>query len=59
MVEGEKSLTPAGNVKAALLTTEASRVLEAGQDLPEAMVAQSFKKCGISNPTDGIEDDML
>ena len=59
MVEGEKSLTPAGNVKAALLTTVASWVLEAWRDLPEEMVARSFKKCGISNSTDGTEDDML
>ena len=59
MVEGEKSLTPAGNVKAASLTTVASWVLEAWRDLPGEMVARSFKKCGISNSTDGTEDDML
>ena len=59
MVEGEKNLTPAGNVKAALLTTVASWVLEAWRDLPEEMVARSFKKWGISNSTDGTEDDML
>ena len=59
MVEGEKSLTPTGNVKAASLTTVASWVLEAWQDLPGEMVARSFKKCGISNSTDGTEDDML
>ena len=59
MVEGEKSLTPAGNVKAASLPTVASWVLEAWRDLPGEMVARSFKKCGISNSTDGTEDDML
>ena len=59
MVEGEKNLTPAGNVKAASLTTVASWVLEAWRDLPEEMVARSFKKWGISNSTDGTEDDML
>ena len=59
IVEGEKSLTPAGNVRAASLTTVASWVLEAWRDLPEEMVARSFKKCGISNSTDGTEDDML
>lgn len=46
MVEGEKSLTPAGNVKAASLTTVASWVLETWRDLPDEMVARSFKKCG-------------
>ena len=59
MVEGEKSLTPAGNVEAASLTTVASWVLEAWRDLPDEMVARSFKKCGISNSTDSTEDDML
>ena len=60
MVEGEKSLTPTGNVKAASLTTVASWVLEASWDLvPEEMVARSSKKCGISNSTDSTEDDML
>ena len=59
MVEGEKSLTPAGNVKAASLTTVASWVLEAWWDLPDEMVTRSFKKCRISNSTDGTEDDML
>ena len=59
MIEGEKTLTPAGSVKAALLTTVASWVLEAWRDLPGEMVARSFKKCGISNSTDGTEDDIL
>ena len=59
MVEGEKSLTPAGNVKAPSLTTVTSWVLEAWRGLPEEMVARSFKKCGISNSIDGTEDDIL
>lgn len=59
MVEGEKSLTPAGNVKAPSLTTVTSWVLEAWCGLPEEMVARSFKKCGISNSIDGTEDDIL
>ena len=60
MVEGEKSLTPAGNVKAPSLTTVSSWVLDAWRALPQMMVARSFfKKCGISNSTDGTEDDIL
>jgi len=59
MVEGEKTFTPAGNVKAASSTTVASWVLEVWRDPPEEMVTRSFKKCGISNSTDGTEDDML
>ena len=46
-------------MKAASLTTVASWVLQAWRDLPEEMVARSFKKCGISNSTDSTEDDML
>ena len=38
MVEGEKSLTPAGNVKAPSLTTLTCWVLEAWRGLPEEMV---------------------
>ena len=59
MVEGQKSLTPTGNVRAASLATVSSWVLEAWRGLPEEMVARSFKKCGISNSTDGTEDDIL
>ena len=59
MVEGEKSLTLAGNVKAPSLTTMTSWVLEAWRGLPKEMVAWSFKKCGISNSIDGTEDDIL
>ena len=55
MVEGEKSLTLAGNVKAPSLTTMTSWVLEAWRGLPKEMVAGSFKKCGISNSIDGTE----
>ena len=56
MVEGEKSLTPAGNVKAPSLTTVTSWVLDAWRGLPQEKVARSFKKCGILNSIDGIED---
>ena len=59
MVEGQKSLTAAGNVRAASLSTVSSWVLEAWLGLPEEMVARSFKKCGISNSIDGTEDDIL
>jgi len=39
MVEGEKSLTPVGNVKAPSLTIVTSWVLDAWRVLPEEMVA--------------------
>ena len=59
MVEGEKSLALAGNVKAPSLTIVTSWVIDASRGLPEQMVARSFKKCGISNSIDGTEDDIL
>ncbi len=59
MVEGEKTLTPGGKVKAASLTIVVSWVLEAWQDLSGDMVERSFKKCGISNAIDATEDDLL
>ena len=34
-------------------------VLDAWRSLPAEMVAQSFKKCGISNAMDGTEDEIL
>ena len=59
MVKGEKSLPPAGNVKAPSLTTMTSWVLDAWRGLPHKMVAHSFKKCGISNSINGTEDNIL
>ena len=59
MVEGEKSLTLAGNVKAPSLTIVTSWVLDAWHGLPQEMVAWSFKKCENSNSIDGTEDDIL
>ena len=53
IVEGEKSFTLAGNVKAP------SWVLEAWRGLPVEMFAHSFKKCEISNSIGGTEDDIL
>lgn len=59
MIEGEKSLTLAGNVKAPSLTTVTSWVLEAWRGLLDEMFAHSFKKCEISNSIGGTEDDIL
>ena len=48
IIEGQKSFTPAGNMRAALLPTVCSWVLDAWHSLPAEMVARSFKKCSIS-----------
>lgn len=59
MIEGQKSYTPTANMRAASLSTLCSWVLDAWRSLPIEMVVRSFKKCGISNSTDGTEDKML
>ena len=59
MIEGQKSFTPAGNMRVASLPTVCSWVLDAWLSLPAVMVARSFKKCGISNSMDGTEDEIL
>jgi len=61
MIEGQKSLTPAGTMRVASLPTVCSWVLNAWRSLPAEMVARSFKKCGISNLMDGrtMEDEIL
>ena len=59
MIEGQKSFTPTGNMRAASLPTVCSWVLDAWRSLPAEMVAWSFKKCGISNLMDGTEDEIL
>ena len=59
MIEGQKSFTPAGNVRAASLLNVYAWVLDAWRGLSADMVARSFKKCGISNSVDGTEDEIL
>ena len=59
MINGEKTFTPAGNMRAASLTTVCEWVKDTWQNIPSEMVVRSFKKCGISNAMDGTEDDML
>ena len=59
MINGEKTFTPAGNMRAVSLTTVCEWVKDTWQNIPSEMVVRSFKKCGISNAMDGTEDDML
>lgn len=59
MIDGEKSFTPAGNVRAAPLDLITTWVLDSWNDLSDQIIQRSFKKCGISNALDGTEDDLL
>ena len=47
MVDGEKSFTKGGNMRAPDLTVVASWVKHAWEQIPESMVKRSFKCCGI------------
>lgn len=59
MIEGQKSFTPAENVRAASLPAVCSWVLDTWHSISAKMVAQSFKKCGISNLMNGTEGEIL
>ena len=57
--QGREKLNPGRKCEEPSLTTLTCWVLEAWRGLPEEMVTQSFKKCGISNSINGTEDDIL
>ena len=59
MIEGEKTFTAGGNVRAAPLSTICEWVKDSWNEIPSEMVARWFEKCGISNAMDGTEDDQL
>ena len=59
IIEGEKTFTAGGNIRAAPLPTICTWIKDSWDEIPRDMVARSFKKCGISNAMDGTEDDML
>ena len=59
MIQGEKTFTAGGNVRAASLSTNCEWVKDSWNEIHSEMVAKSFKKCGISNVMDGTKDDQL
>ncbi|KAJ1206561.1 hypothetical protein NDU88_001964 [Pleurodeles waltl] len=59
MVSGEKSFTKGGNMRAPQLDVLCKFVIKAWNDIDAETVIKSFKKCGISNSLDGMEDDYL
>ncbi|KAJ1108820.1 hypothetical protein NDU88_006190 [Pleurodeles waltl] len=59
MVSGEKSFTEGGNMRAPQLDVLCKFVIKAWNDIDAETVIKSFKKCGISNSLDGMEDDYL
>ncbi|KAJ1113543.1 hypothetical protein NDU88_001785 [Pleurodeles waltl] len=59
MVSSEKSFTKGGNMRAPQLDVLCKFVIKAWNDIDAETVIKSFKKCGISNSLDGMEDDYL
>ena len=59
MTSGLHTITPAGNMRAASLSTVCEWVLKAWNEVRTESVIKSFKKCSISNAMDGTEDDLL
>ena len=58
MMEGEKTYTTGGNMRAPSLDNLCDFVMKSWDAVAAKTVIKSFKKCGISNSLDG-EDDML
>ena len=59
MATGEKSFTPAGNMRPPEKALCLEWVKIAWSKVTNDVVIKSFKACGISNNTDGSEDDMI
>ena len=59
MLDGEKTFTKGGLMKAPTLSTLCTWVKESWDAIDEKRVIKAFKKCGISNSLDGTEDDLL
>lgn len=59
LINGSHTYTPSNRLKRASLDELAKWLAEAWTTILSATVVKSFKKCGISNVMDGVEDDML
>lgn len=59
MIEGEKTFTKGGSMRAPTLETLCEWIVQAWGTIRLETVVYSFKKCSISNALDGTEDDIL
>ena len=59
MITGPFEFTPAGKKKAPSRNQVLRWKKKSWNEIPEEMVSQSFKTCGISNAPDGTEDDAV
>ncbi|CAI7812889.1 unnamed protein product [Closterium sp. NIES-54] len=58
VAEGINTLTKAGNMKKPPAEQVLLWVAKAWDSIPEALIAHSFKTCGLSNALDGSEDHL-
>uniref|UniRef100_A0A914E307 DDE-1 domain-containing protein n=1 Tax=Acrobeloides nanus TaxID=290746 RepID=A0A914E307_9BILA len=59
MMHGEKEVTKGGNPKSAPMAEYLQWIVDAWDSLPKELISKSFKSCGITNATDGSEDDEI
>lgn len=59
MAAGNHDLTPTGRMKRPTITQVCEWVKTSWDSVKEEIVVHSFKKCGISNASDGSEDGIL
>ena len=59
MISGPFEFTPAGKKKAPSRNLVLQWIKTAWAEIPEEMIRNSFKTCGISNAMEGTEDDAV
>lgn len=58
-MHGDKEVTKGGNPRSAPMAVYLQWIVDAWESLPKELIAKSFKTCGITNATDGSEDDAI
>jgi len=59
MAEGDKPLTPPGNIKRPLIPVVSGWVKTIWEHIPLEMVPESYLKCGVSKKIDALHEDFL
>ena len=59
MSSDQFTYTKGGNLKKPDYSIICKWILEAWAEIPKEMIIKSFKKCGISNAMNGLEDDLF
>ncbi len=59
MSSGQFTYTKGENLKKLDYSIICKQILEAWVEILKKMIIKSFKKCGISNAMDGLEDDLF